>query len=138
METIPSDKEAKENAGKSFAIRIAKDLNINEEEGLLAFRLFWPCRECILAYLFGIYLNKKDKYEKLLQTIKDAKEKEELLRSVWEDLEKDMETSSNYFAKAQWDMIQIKVYAERAKSDMTIKDALQRLNSNNTSLNRKP
>jgi hypothetical protein len=54
MEKISSDKEAKENAGKSFAIQLANDLEINEQEGLLAFRLFWPCKECILAYLFSI------------------------------------------------------------------------------------
>jgi hypothetical protein len=138
MEKISSDKEAKENAGKSFAIQLANDLEINEQEGLLAFRLFWPCKECILAYLFSIFLNKKDKYEKLLQAIKDAKEKEELLQSAWEDLRRDMKASSNYFAKAQWDMIQIKLFAEKAKPGMTTEEALQRLNSNNPSLAKKP
>lgn len=112
----------KQVEAKSYAVRIASILNISGSYVDKAIALCGDCRPCILAYLYAVYLELEDKYQAILNEIKDSREINDY-SVAWEKLKKDNAVSTKYFKDSQWRMIM----EELSASAKTIQDLIDEL-----------
>lgn len=115
-------KKQVEVQAKSYAVMIASRLEISGSYADKAITLCGDCRPCILAYLYAVYLELEDKYQAILDEIKDSREINDY-RLTWEKLKEDNAVSTKWFKDSQWRMIM----EELSTSTKTIKDLIGEL-----------
>lgn len=121
--------KTEENDGVEYAIAIAISLGLSTEDGKKAAE-YWPCKSCILAYLYALYLKLLDKYFALLAELdeKNFMENIKLLNSIWKSLEQDKIASQKEKAENYWIIIQ----AALKEDQKSLFDSVKTLTNNSS------
>lgn len=118
--------------GEDYAIAIAISLGLSIGDGKKAAQ-YWPCKSCILAYLYALYLKLLDKYLALLAKLEEnILENIKLLNSIWKSLEQDKIASQKEKAEDYWIIIQTALKEIEDQNKIRFFDSVKTLNNNSS------